>query len=442
MRIPPSVIILAMRRNRHRSFLWVLIPLGSIITLGIIAYQLPIVQEKVGWRISELQARIKYAISPPEEAVFTPNPTVVAMVQSTLESYTPTATITPNSAPTTTPTVTPTPSPVPTAIPQSVQLTGVRHEYQKWNNCGPANLSMALSFWGWDGDQRPIAEFVKPNPRDKNVMPYEMADFVESGTGLRVIIRVGGDIELLKRFIAAGFPVLVEKGFEGSGFSGWMGHYEVLTGYDDKKQRFTAQDSYIMANLPIEYDKLELYWRHFNYTYIIIYPADRESEVFSLLGPHVDETYNFQYAAQLASDEIFQLSGRALFFAWFNRGTNLKALQDYVGAAAAYDEAFQIDAELAVSDPEHRAWRMLWYQTGPYFAYYYTGRYYDVVSLANFTINNMSEPSVEESFYWRALAREALGDVAGAIEDFERALNWHPDWDPALDQLRRLGISS
>ena len=431
-----------MRRNRLRLFLWALLPLVSIITLGILAYQLPVVQEKVAWRISALQARIKYAISPPEEAVFTPNPTVAAMVQSTLESFTPTVTVTPNAAPTTTATLTPTPSPIPTTIPESVQLTGVRHEYQKWNNCGPANLSMALSFWGWDGDQRPIAKFVKPNPRDKNVMPYELANFVEDGTGLKVITRVGGDIELLKKFIAAGFPVLVEKGFEGPGFDGWMGHYEVLTGYDDEKRLFTAQDSYIMSDLPVDYDKLELYWRHFNYTYIVIYPPDREVDVFALLGPHVDETYNFQYAAQLASNEIFQLSGRPLFFAWFNRGTNLKALQDYTGAAAAYDEAFQIDAELTVSDPEHRAWRMLWYQTGPYFAYYYSGRYYDVVSLADFTIYYMSEPSVEESFYWRALAREALGDVAGAIEDFERALNWHPDWEPALAQLRRLGVTS
>ena len=432
-----------MRRSRLRSFLWVLLPLVSIITLGIIAYQLPIVQDKVAWRISEFQARIKYAISPPEEAVFTPNPTVVAMVQSTLESFTPTVTITPNAAPTATSTLTPTPSPVPTTIPGSVQLTGIHREGQVWNNCGPANLSMTLSFWGWDGNQHPIAEFVKPNWEDKNVMPYELANFVEGETGLKVITRVGGDIELLKKFIAAGFPVLVEKGFDVPDSKGWMGHYQVIYGYDDEKQLFAAKDSYLPTDLLlIGYDKLELYWRHFNNTYIVIYPPNREADVFALLGPHVDETYNFRYAAQLASEEIFQLNGRALFFAWFNRGTNLKALQDYAGAAAAYDEAFQIDAELATSDPKNRAWRILWYQTGPYFAYYYTGRYYDVISLADHTINNTVKPAIEESFYWRALAREALGDVAGAIEDFERALRWHPDWDLALAQLRRLGVTS
>ena len=273
-----------MRRSRLRSFLWVLLPLVSIITLGIIAYQLPIVQDKVAWRISEFQARIKYAISPPEEAVFTPNPTVVAMVQRTLESFTPTVTITPNAAPTATPTLTPTPSPVPTTIPGSVQLTGIHREGQVWNNCGPANLSMTLSFWGWDGNQHPIAEFVKPNWEDKNVMPYELANFVEGETGLKVITRVGGDIELLKKFIAAGFPMLIEKGFDVPD-KGWMGHYEVLTGYDDEKRLFTAQDSYIMSDLPVDYDKLELYWRHFNYTYTVIYPPT-ERQMFLHCSDH------------------------------------------------------------------------------------------------------------------------------------------------------------
>jgi hypothetical protein len=416
--------------------------LALLIAAAVFVYNLPIVQETFGWRISQLQARIKYAISPPGEAAFTPDPTLAAMVQSTLAAFTPTITPTSTPGPTQTPTPTPTATIEPTPLPESVQLRGTRHEYQKWNNCGPANLSMALSYWGWDGDQRPIADFIKPNPRDKNVMPYEMASFVEEGTTLDVLVRVGGDLEMLKRFIAAGFPVLIEKGFEGPGFDGWMGHYEVVTGYDDVSQRFTAQDSYIMPNLPVSYTDMESYWRHFNYTFIIIYPHEREAEVLTLLGPLADETQAYQYAAEVASTEIYQLTDRDLFFAWFNRGTNLMRLQDYGGAALAYDEAFKIDAQLAIHDPDRRPWRILWYQTGPYFAYYYTGRHYDVLNLANFTIENMSEPAVEESFYWRGLAREALGDLDGAIADFERALKWHPDWDPALAQLRRLGVTS
>ncbi|MCX6069321.1 MAG: C39 family peptidase [Chloroflexi bacterium] len=414
--------------------------LGLLALLAVV-YNLPFVQDRIGWRVSELRARIKYALSPPEEAVFTPDPTLQAMVQTTLSALTPTTTLTSTPGPTQAPTVTPTPTIEPTPLPASVQLKGVRHEYQKWNNCGPANLSMALSYWGWPGDQRDTAAYLKPNARDKNVMPYEMAGYVQDETDLDVILRVGGDLDLLKRFIAAGFPVLVEKGFEGEGFDGWMGHYEVLTGYDDSRQRFTAQDSYIMADLPVDYADLLAHWRAFNYLYLVIYPAEREAEVMSLLGPHADEDYDNQAAAQKASDEIFATSGRDQFFAWFNRGTNLVRLQDYAGSSQAFDEAYAIDAQIAVSDPDHRPWRMLWYQTGPYFAYFFTGRYGDVINLATQTLVNASEPTLEESWYWRARARAAVGDSAGAIEDLQISLDYHPDFAPSLELLQALGAA-
>ncbi len=412
--------------------------LALLALLGLFAYRTPFVQDRVGWRIAELQARIKYALSPPEEAVFTPNPTLVSIVEATFEALTPTPTQTATPGPTASATLTPTPTVEPTPLPDSIQLNGVRHEYQNWNNCGPATLAMALSYWGWQGDQRPIAEFTKPNPRDKNVMPYELAAFVEEETPYRVIVRAGGDLDLLKRFMAAGLPVIIEKGFEGAGFKGWMGHYELLTGYDDARERFTAQDSYIMPDLPVPYALVEQYWRHFNYTYLVVYPAEREAEVLALLGPQADETANWQYTAQRASDEIFTLDGREAFFAWFNRGTSLVALQDYAGAAAAFDEAFQAYAAL---DPEIRPWRIFWYRTEPYWAYFYTGRYYDVINLATQTLDNMSEPVLEESYYWRALAREALGDTAGAIADLRTSLEYHPGFGPSLYQLNRLGAT-
>ena len=413
----------------------------ALLALLVLVYNLPFVQDRIGWRISEWRARIKYALSPPEEAVFTPDPTLQAMVQTTLAALTPTATLTSTPGPTQTPTITPTPTLEPTPIPASVQLNGVRHEYQKWNNCGPANLSMALSYWGWAGDQRDTAAYLKPNARDKNVMPYEMAEYVEEETEFGVVVRVGGDLDVIKRFLAAGFPVLVEKGFEGEGFDGWMGHYEVLTGYDDARQRFTAQDSYIMADLPVDYADLLAHWRAFNYLYLVIYPADREAEVMSLLGTHADEAFNNQAAAQKASDEIYASSGRDQFFAWFNRGTNLVRLQDYASASQAFDEAYALDAQIAIHDPDHRPWRMLWYQTGPYYAYFFTGRYGDVINLATQTLVNASEPTLEESWYWRARARAAVGDTAGAVEDLQTSLGYHPDFAPSLELLQALGAT-
>ena len=435
---------MAMTTMRKRSplitVLTILVIVSACFAGAAVAVQLPPVQERLGWRLSEARAAIWYALFPPEGIVFTPDPTLAAMVAATLTAFAPTTTPTPTDAPEVTIAPTATAGPTATPLPALVQLAGVLHEYQKWNNCGPATLAMGLSFWDWKGDQRPIAEFTKPNPRDKNVMPYELANFVNDQTDLRAIVRPNGDLELLKSLIAAGFPVIVEKGFEGYGFEGWMGHYALVTGYDDARQRVITQDSYIGSDFPFPYDDLMTYWRNFNYIYLVIFPPEREAEVMTLLGPNADETAAYQAAAQRASDEIYQLTGRDQLFAWFNRGTSLAELQDYTGAANAYDNYLQLDAQMAIDDPEHRPYRMLWYQTGPYKAYYGTGRTTELINLATVTLGAMVEPVLEESYYWRGLAREAVGDVPGAIEDLRTSLEDHPDFGPALVQLRRLGV--
>lgn len=402
-------------------------------------YNLPPIKNRLVWRVDEYKAKIKYALSPPEQVVFvpqeqentanenisSPQPTTRPSPSSTIPPLGPTATFTPN----------PTSTPTPTPVPRSIQLTGFRHEYQGWNNCGPATLSMALSYWGWEGDQYDIAPITKPNPRDKNVMPYEMADYVETQTDLKAISRVGGELNLLKQFVAAGFPVIIEKGFEGPEFDGWMGHYVLVTGYNDIQQTFTLQDSYYGPDQTMGYADLERFWRAFNFTYLIPYAHEREADITALLGTQVDKTLNDQSAAQKASEEIFSLTDRDQYFAWFNRGTSLVALKDYAGAATAYDQAFA----LYPSIPEkERPWRMMWYQTGPYWAYYYTGRYQDLSDLATETLDNMSEPILEESYYWRALAQEAMGNIPAAIQDLQFSLKYHPGFIPAQQQLEKL----
>lgn len=415
-------------------------------------YQLPPVNERLGWRIEALQARIRYALNPPEEAVFQPAgqpvsgalPTPAgslldAPLLATLdEVYEATPTLTATlPAITETPAPTPTSTLSPTPLPPQTLLAGITHMYQMWNNCGPANLAMALSYWGWNGDQRDTAAYTKPNQRDKNVMPYEMVDFVNTQTELRALSRVGGDLALMRAFIAAGYPVIVEKGFEGPSFDGWMGHYEVLNGYDDTGQIFYVQDSYNGANLKVDYDQLLEQWRAFNYTYIVIYPPEQESQVFSILGAQADVTINYQTALEQAVQETASLAGRDLFFAWFNRGTNLVYLHDYQNAAVSFDAAF---ANYPSIPKEARPWRMLWYQTGPYFAYYYTGRYQDVIDLADNILSVSNEPVLEESYYWRGMAKLALGDNEGAIVDFRKSAEVHPDFLPAVQQLAALGV--
>jgi hypothetical protein len=366
----------------------------------------------------------------PEEDAISPTKTVAQSTPFPTNSTPITPSILPQSLPTPTQTLTP--------IPKGILLTGVQHEYQTWNNCGPTTLAMALSYWQWEGNQRLVAEFTKPNPRDKNVSPYELATYVEQKTELQVTLRVGGELPLLKQFLAAGFPVIVEKGFEGPDFKGWMGHYVLVTGYSDSDQQFTFQDSYYGADQVMGYQDFESFWRAFNYTYLTVYPAERKEEIMTILGPQADVVVNFRDAAQKSTDEVNAFAGRDQFFAWFNRGDNLVSLQDFTGAASAYDQAFALYPDIPEKE---RPWRMMWYQTGPYLAYYYTGRYQDVIELASKTLDAMSEPVLEESYYWRAMASIASGNNEGAIKDLLSALKYHPGFEPALSQLQQLGVA-
>jgi len=443
---------------RSRTIGFTLLALVLCCLLGIGLYYLPPVHSRLAWRVANLRSQVYHFFNPPQEAVFVPQgqaAQIDAMVQATLQALAPSVTPTAPPSPTATlpaetaavlaATGTPqpslTPTLTPTAIPTRVVLNGLVHEYQQMNNCGPATLAIALSYWGWQGDQRDTRLYLRPSfakVDDKNVNPQEMADYVQLSTSLKALVRVGGDLDTVKRLVAAGFPVIVEKGFQPPK-EDWMGHYEVINGYDDGRGRFITQDAYIMADFPLPYAELsERWWRDFNRVYLVIYPAEREAEVMSILGPNADPAANYQLAAQQALEETSLLSGRDLFFAWFNRGSNLTALGDYQGAAQAYDQAFALYAALPKKE---RPWRLLWYQSGPYAAYFYAGRPQDVIDLANTTLAYLAQPILEESFYWRGLAKEALGDPQGGLEDLKKAVELNPNFAQAVAELQRRGVA-
>jgi hypothetical protein len=447
--------------RKYLIFIAIAVPL--CLLLAAFVYSLPPVKNRLSWRIDDLRARIQYAINPPDEAVFipqgqgfstpslpTPTPT------STLQPPTPTI---PGPTETTAPTSTPAPSSTPP--PAAVTLDGVVYvdQHGRWNYCGPANLTMALKFWGWPGDRDDVADVVKPGiltdgsldyiqrgKFDKNVMPYELADFVIDHTDFNVVVRSGGDIDLVKRLIAAGFPVLIEKGYYEADYTGkiaWMGHYLFVTGYDDATGNFIVQDAYLKPgkNMKSDYPTFIEGWRSFDYLFMVVYPPEREAEVFSLLGDWADPAWANQHALDIAEAEKDSLSGIDQFFAWFNKGTSHVNLTQYPEAAAAYDQAFQIYSTLG-EDDKQRPYRMLWYQTGPYKAYFYTGRYQDTINLANTTLQDtISEPTLEESIYWRGMASWSLGGTADAIADFRETVRLNPHFAPGYDMLAQLGAT-
>jgi tetratricopeptide (TPR) repeat protein len=418
---------------------YIAISILGVVLLCLLAgliYQLPPIHDRLSWRVDSLGVQIKRYFNPPEEVIFVPQEQVDAIVNATLTAMA----VTPTPLITETPVASPVPSITPTAIPGRVALSGIRHEYQQFNNCAPANLSMVLSYWGWTGSQYETREYLRPSYEieDKNVNAFEIVDYVKKYTEYDALWRVGGNLTLLKQLVAAGFPVLIEKGLDPSD-DAWLGHYQTVSGYDDAKVQLLVYDSYEgpPEAYGVSYDFVGQFWRHFNFTYVVIYLPERAAEVQSILGAQSDPQVNFQYAAELALQETSTLSGRELFFAWFNRGSNLVYLQDYAGAAQAYDMAFSLYAALP---QEERPWRLLWYQDGPYAAYYHTGRYQDVINLAHSTLINVDKPVLEETYYWRGLAKEGLGDREGAIEDLQRAYNLNPNSTLAEEELRRLNV--
>jgi tetratricopeptide (TPR) repeat protein len=428
-----------------------MLPVGLLLVVGI--YFLPPVHSRLAWRLDSLRSSIIYFFKPPDQAVFQPEQQAdfESILATTRAEYahtftpeaigTPLETTTPKAGPTPFPTITPTP------LPATVKLEGVKYEDQhnRWNYCGPANFSMALTYWGWEGNRDVVGKAIKPSDKDKNVMPYELQDFVTDNIpDLRSAMRYGGDIDALKRLISAGYPVVVEKGYyerDYTGKMGWMGHYQFVTGYDDTKGVVIAQDTYLDGpNFPIPYDEFIEGWRSFNFLFVVVFPSERESEVMTLLGPLADVSAAARHALIVAQEESQRLSGIDRFFSYFNIGTSHVAMQEYGDATYAYDFAFQIYNDLT-GDNSIRPYRMMWYQTGPYFAYYYSNRFSDVINLATTTLEDtISEPTLEESLIWRGRAYYMAGQTQKAINDYRAALKVHPNWSPAIQALQDLGV--
>lgn len=414
--------------------------------LGAIGLNLPPVKDRLAWRFDELKTRIFYIINPPEKAVFVPGGMVSTAVQQTRDSFTPTPAATKTQIATdipSTPEPTSPPTPEPTPLPPAVGLKGVRYidQHGAFNYCAPANLAMELSYWGWGGTREDTGKFLKPNPEDYNVMLYEMVNYAREKTNLLAALRYGGTLDLLKKLVAAGYPVLIEKGTyirDLNGKVSWMGHYNVVTGYDDAAGHVIVQDSYFTPNYKVKYDLLMQEWRSFNYGFVVIYPPEKEAALMAILGDYAGEEKSNKIAAGIATDESISLNGVEKYFALFNLGSSLVAMQDYTGAADKYDQAFSLYTSL---QEDKRPFRMMWYQTGPYFAYYYSGRYQDVINLATTTLDAMQKPYLEESYYWRARSENAVGDETTAVADLCKSLVYHPDFPPTLELLSQIGAT-
>lgn len=310
------------------------------------------------------------------------------------------------------------PTPAGVGVPGSARVADITHVYQKWNNCAPSAAVMLLSAFGIQRDQLVAAASLKPDGKDTNVSPEELASYLRRD-GLAALVIVGADIDLVRRLLAQGLPVIAEQWVAVEG-RGEMGHYRVISGYEDGE--FLHQDSYYGPNRRLAAAAFDAEWRPFGRAMVLAYLPEQEAAVAALLGPLADRANMFRLALARAEDEAATIGD-----AWSHLGlAEARArVGDWAGAAAAGDEAMR----------QGLPFRALWYQFGYYQALHALGRHEDLLVRADATLAPMKGEQLEESQYWRGMALRGLGREDEARAAFEAALRYHPGWGPATAAL-------
>ena len=415
------------KRSPFRGPLRLLLILGGLAVAAFLLYQIPAIQDRLSWRVLIAQAYARGVIDP-VKSLPTPRMVQDSLQPSPSPSPTPPA-VSPTPAP---PEASPTLPPTPTPIPAQALIPPPPYEKQEINDCGPATLSMYLQFYGWKGSQKDIAAEIKPLREDRNVNVEELAYYARNHAGwLQIEYRVGGDINLLKKFIAAGIPVVIEEAFimQESYWPNddrWAGHYLYINGYDDSQQSFTTQDVFISPDHPVSYADLEKNWQAFNHVYILLFRPDQASTVQAILGDDWDPDHNRQNALDQAQKASEQNPKNP--FAWFNLGSNQVYFERYNDAVRSYDQARRIGL------PQ----RMLRYQFGPFIAYFQSLRTDDLLTLTEYALK--ITPNSEEGMLWRGWGLYRLGRKQEAIDLFQNALQarpGYPDAQYALDYVQK-----
>ncbi len=390
-------------------------------------------RDSIDWKWQELRGWFIDVSHPTGDSLPTPEAVTPVTAVSAATSFRPqfdsAATAAPATvAPTAAPTDLPTATPIPITQPgPSVTLDPPKWEKQGINNCGPTTLAMTMRYYGWKGTQDDVAAVVHPNSLDKNVRWDELVYYVKTHAGwLDALFRVGGTIQEMKTFLANGFPVIIETGYELPDF-GWVGHYLLVTGYDDSQQIFIIQDVTAGPNQKVPYSQIDQYWQQFNRLYIMVYKPDEVDKVNAILGKDADEAVNRQDALTAAQADVKATPTDP--FAYFNLGSNLNYFDRYQEAAVAFDKARDLGL------PK----RMLFYQFGPYRAYFNLARYQDVIDLSTFTLDY--RPDLEESYFWRGWAEYQLGKHTDAIADWHKALEVNPTFNDAKTALQSVGAA-
>lgn len=321
------------------------------------------------------------------------------------------------------PTVTPVPKVNLKPSPVSKILPGDYHIFQSFNNCGPAALSMALSFYGINASQEELGQELRPwqNPQgindDKSVTLEELGEKAKN-YGLIPYHRPNGSIDLIKKFINYDFPVITRT---LTNLDEDIGHYRVVKGYNDEAGQLIQDDSLQNKNLRFSYDDFSALWKRFNNEYLVLIPKDKKQITEAILGEDTNKKIAWQKALQQARGELAENEND------INARFNLSVALNNVGEYQKSVEEFEkVENQLP--------FRTLWYQIEPIQAYYQLGNYDRVFQLTDQILDNWNS-AFSELYYLRGQIFLKQNNSDSARQEFEKAVLYKNNFLPAQKAL-------
>jgi predicted double-glycine peptidase len=303
----------------------------------------------------------------------------------------------------------PTPQPV-GILPDSKTLKNSYHVYQTFNNCGPAALSMALSYYDIKKSQKELGDILRPyqiadgNNDDKSVTLAEMANQAKN-YNLIPYHRPNGNINLIKEFINLNIPVITRTWTKPNED---IGHYRVVKGYDERSNTIIQDDSLQGKNLKYSYEEFNILWQKFNFEYLVLVPSEKESQVKLILGEDADEMRAWEKAADTAEN----------FLSTHPDDANMRL--NYSVALYRTGKLNESVAEFEKAEPQLPK-RSLWYQIEPIQAYFELDNFNRVFELTENILYNGNR-AFSELYIIRGKIFQKEGNITLAKEEFEKAV--------------------
>ncbi len=324
--------------------------------------------------------------------------------------------------------ITSSPSPTPkfslvSPPPQKI-LENSYHVFQTFNNCGPAALSMALSYYGVRESQQKLGEDLRPyqNPQgdndDKSVTLAELAEKSKE-YGLIPYHRPNGDREKIKLFITYDIPVVTRTWLKTDED---IGHYRIVKGYDDTKREIIQDDSLQGSNLRYSYDEFHNLWKKFNYEYLVLVPEEKQQIAEAILKEDKDNKIAWKKAEENARRELDQNPDDV--YARFNLSVALYNIGDFQQSVEEFEK---VENKLP--------FRTLWYQIEPVQAYFALGNAEKVLTITDRILNNHNR-AFSELYLLRGEIYKKQGNYNAARSEFEKALLYNKNMKKAQDALR------